>query len=99
MWSAITVGVLLVGWAYVSGYNNRTYLVDVRENAALFETEEGAAYGASLGTAPLTTLEPGDRLYLKTFRYGKDYHAAKVRTEDGTTGWVLVGGRIELTRK
>jgi hypothetical protein len=74
----------------------RRYRVDVIGAAPLYSLPPQEYPSAN----PLvSTLRPGEHLQVLRVRYGKDFEALKVETEDGHVGWVIGGEGIKVVSR
>lgn len=75
---------------------DRQYRADVIGPAPLYSLPPHE-YPAS--NPLVSTLRPGEHLRVLRVRYGKDFEALKVETEDGHVGWVIGGEGINVVSR
>ena len=93
LFAVLLVGALLwVGDIYV----DHQYKVEVVKSAPLYSLAP-TDYPATNPVA--LNLSVGNHLRVLRVRYGKDFEALKVETDEGNIGWVIGGDGVEVTSR
>jgi hypothetical protein len=77
-------------------YGDHQYKVEVVESASLYSLAP-TDYPAT--NPVLLNLSVGNHLQVVRVRYGKDFEALKVVTDDGKIGWVIGGDGVKVTSR
>ncbi len=93
-----TLAALLLGALLWVGdfYGDHQYKVEVVKSAPLYSLAP-TDYPAT--NPVLLNLSVGNHLRVLRVRYGKDFEALKVETDDGNIGWVIGDDGVKVTSR
>jgi hypothetical protein len=96
IFTIVVIATALGGLWGIDVLSDRAYQLEVFESAPLYSLPPHEYPKVNPIQA---TLKPGQAVHVLRLRYGKDFQAFRVETDDGIIGWVIGGEGVKVIKR
>ncbi len=96
IFTVVAIAVVVGGLWGNDVISDRAYQLEVVKPAPLYSL---APHDYPIINPIQVILKPGQAVHVLRLRYGKDFQAFRIETDDGASGWVIVGEEVKVINR